>query len=137
MIKKFLSRVGIFTILLNMKKQLYPLKLYLQTLPNKILLGSNLLMNIAIWVWLAWYISPQKDPIFLHYNVLFGVDLVGQWWRVFIIPLVGLFIILVNAVIGWTTFHKDKFIAYFLSSTALVCQIFLFISAYLLVFLNI
>jgi len=131
-----LSRVAFFTILLNMKKQLYPLKLYLQTLPNKVLLGSNLILNILIWGWLGWYISPQESPIFLHYNILFGVDLVGSWWRVFVIPVVGLSIIIVNTVVGWTTFHKDKFIAYFLNSTALICQIFLFISAYLLVYLN-
>ncbi|MFB6226419.1 MAG: hypothetical protein ABEJ02_03630 [Candidatus Paceibacteria bacterium] len=120
-----------------MKEQLYPLKLYLKDLPNKVMFSLGLVINILIWVWLAWHITPQEEPIFLHYNILFGVDLVGQWWKVYVLPFVGLLIFLVNGFIGWLSFHKDRYIAYFLNATAIICQIFIFVSAYLLVFLNI
>lgn len=126
-----------FSILQSMKKQLYPLKLYINNLPNRVLLGLGLAVNVLVWGWLAWYISPQEKPIFLHYNILFGVDLIGPWWKVFKLPLIGFLIILVNSIIGWVTFHKDRFISYFLNFISVICQIFLFISAYLLVFLNI
>ena len=101
------------------------------------MLGVSLLMNVAMWGGLLWYIRPQNDPIFLHYNVLFGVDLTGPWYQVLTIPLIGLCIFLVNSALGWFFFGKDKFIAYLLNAVTVVTHIFLGISALLLVFLNV
>lgn len=115
----------------------YPIKLYLRHLPNRIMLLSSVMANLLIWGWLAWNIRPQESAIFLHYNVLFGVDLIGPWQRVFYVPLAGLSIILVNAFIGWFLFSKDKFAAHVLNGAALLSQIFLIVVAALLVFLNV
>lgn len=100
------------------------------------MIGVSFVINLFIWGWLAWYIEPQAEPIFLHYNILFGVDMLGRWWKIFAIPLLGFIIFLANFIIGWITFHKDQYISYFLNATSVICQIFLTISAYLLVFLN-
>src|SRR3989344_3163074 len=115
----------------------YPLKLYFRHLPNLIILSLSLAVNVAIWVWLLWQIGPQDEQIFLHYNILFGVDYVGEWGRVFFLPINGLAILLVNCVSGWSLFGKDKFYAQLLNATSLFCQIFLFVTAALLVFLNV
>jgi len=120
-----------------MSSKIYPLKLYLRHKTIIILLGFSLALNVFSWLWLLIQIRPQKELIFLHYNILFGVDLIGQWWKVFYIPLVGLIIILANALLGWLFFNKDKFIAKFLNFVSLFCQIFLFIVSALLVFLNV
>lgn len=115
----------------------YPLKLYFRHLPNLIILSLALLVNAAIWVWLLSQIGPQSEQIFLHYNILFGVDYVGEWWRVLFLPISGLVIMLANGVIGWALFGKDKFYAHLLNAVSLFCQIFLFVAAALLVFLNV
>jgi hypothetical protein len=120
-----------------MFKNYYPIKLYIKNLPNLIMLGSSLILNIAVWFWLFWQIRPQEEQIFLHYNILFGVDLVGSWWRIVFVPLSGLLIIIVNAILGWVLFRKDKFASQLLNATSVVCQIFLLIVASLLVFLNV
>jgi len=116
---------------------LYPLKLYFKNKGVLAFLSSSLLINLATWFWLLWEIRPQTDPIFLHYNILFGVDYVGEWWRILYLPIIGLMILLVNAILGWVFFNQDKFLAAILNSAALFCQVFIFVAASLLVFLNV
>lgn len=120
-----------------MFKDIYPLKLYLRHLPNIIMFAASIILNIITWFWLFWQIKPQADQIFLHYNILFGVDLVGPWWRIMFVPLTGLAIIFINAILGWMLFGKDKFAAQLLNAVSVLCQIFLLVAASLLVFLNV
>ncbi len=120
-----------------MQQKLYPIKLYIKHLPNAILLGTSLLINVATWIWLLVRIGPQEENIFLHYNILFGVDLIGTWTKVFYLPLIGLFILLVNAIIGWLLFRTDKFITQMFNAISLLCQIFILIASSLIIFLNV
>lgn len=123
----------IYSIILIM----YSIKLYLRNSSNIILIGLSLLANIFVWLWLLWQIKPQAEPIFLHYNILFGVDYIDMWWKVFYLPALGLLILLANAFLGWWLFNRDKFMAQMLNAGALLCQIFLVIAVALLVFLNV
>ncbi|PIR75168.1 MAG: hypothetical protein COU34_04355 [Candidatus Magasanikbacteria bacterium CG10_big_fil_rev_8_21_14_0_10_43_9] len=117
--------------------RIYPLKLYIKKKQNIILLGSSLLLNIASWVWLLVNIRPSVGQVFLHYNILFGVDLVGSWYSVLSLPIAGFFIILLNAVLGWFLYKQDHFAAYLLNAIAVLVNIFLLVSSALLVFLNV
>ena len=44
---------------------------------------------LQVWDW--WYvvsnIHSSSGQIFLHYTSLFGVDLVGEWWKIFYLPI--------------------------------------------------
>lgn len=115
----------------------FPFVLYFKHLPNALLLAVGALMNAVIWGWLLWQIRPQEQLLFLHYNVLFGVDRIGPWWRVFELPLIGLLVLLVNALIGWYFFEKDKTVGYILNVVTIVAHVYLAVGAYLLVFLNV
>lgn len=117
--------------------RIYPLKLYLRKRENLFLLLAGLLLNIGSWIWLSLNIQPHLGQVFLHYNVLFGVDLVGPWYAVFALPLAGFFIILLNAALGWMLFKQDPFAAYLLNAVSIFVNILLLISTALLVFLNI
>lgn len=47
-------------------------------------------LPIPISFALLWYfIRPSEMPLVLHYNVYFGVDLLGTWWQAYILPLLG------------------------------------------------
>ena len=117
-------------------EKMYHLKLYFKHRPNWVGLSLALLLNFLTWGWLIWHIRPQTDPIFLHYNILFGVDFIGAWWQVFYLPLSGLVIIGVNFFVGWSLFNRDKFIALLLQAASVLGNIFLLVTAALLVFLN-
>jgi hypothetical protein len=115
----------------------YPLKLYLKHRPIWIMVSVSLLANLGSWVWLGWHIRPELGSVFLHYTVLFGVDLTGPWYRVFAAPIIGMSIIAFNHFLGWLFFHKDRFVSYVLGSVAVLCNVILLIVAALLVFLNV
>ncbi len=116
---------------------MYPIRLYLKHRTTFILLIFGGLLNLATWLWLAIQIKPQSDPIFLHYNILFGVDEIGPWSHIFFLPLGGLVILVANGVIGWLLFGDDKYKAHFLGIMAVIIQIFILIAAALLVALNV
>ena len=116
---------------------MYPIRLFLKHLPNAIFLGLSFLINLFAWGWLLLYIRPQEAPIFLHYNVLFGVDLTGMWYEVFFLPLAGFLIIVTNSLLAWILYKKDRFAGYVLLCTAAFCQILIAIVSGLLVFLNV
>lgn len=118
--------------------RLYPLRLFLKRLPILLPLGFGLLLNMAAWVWLGFTILPLKEEqIFLHYTILFGVDLVGPPKDILFLPFFGFGILLINGGLGWLAFSKDRLISYMLAIAACLCQIFLGIAAALLIFLNV
>ena len=120
-----------------MSEKRYPLKLYVTRRPTLILMLLGLFGNAAIWTEIFWNIRPQEESIFLHYNILFGVDLFGPWWKALSLPLGGLLILFINTLIGWLLFDRDPFASYLSQAIAVLCQIFLIVAAFLLVFLNV
>ena len=96
----------------------------------------SVLLNIFIWIFL---IQNQKEnvyPIILHYNLFFGVDYLGNYEKVFLIPLSGLIIIIVNSVLGHLLYLKEKLAVYFLIFIVFIIQIFLLIDSYLIIKIN-
>ena len=95
------------------------------------------MLNLVTWAWLLWQIRPQSEALFLHYNILFGVDSIGDWFEILYLPLSGAFILSSNAAAGWLLFSRDKYLAHFLNATAVICQVCLLMAALLLVALNV
>lgn len=92
--------------------------------------------QIVIWWFMSTALHPSGEQFFLHYNSVFGVDLVGAWWRLFFIPILGLLIFCVNYGLALLLFRHDRFLARTLSILAALCHAGLFIAAYLLVGIN-
>ena len=96
----------------------------------------SLFLNLALWAFLFWRIRPQEEPIYLHYNIYFGIDLIGPWYQIYLIPLSGLIFLLINLVISLIIYNKEKVISYFLMVTAIICQIFLALAAFSIIYIN-
>ena len=116
-----------------MKLRLYPLKLYFFSIPIMLMVSLSLLLNLFSWFWLKSQL-PNTSELFLHYNVLFGVNYIGESWKVFFVPLVGLIILSANFFMGWLLYKKDKFMAQVLNFVSILCQIFIIFVAFILVF---
>jgi len=116
---------------------LYPLRLFFRQVPILVLFGLSLLANLATWAWLLWFIEPSEEPMYLHYNVLFGVDYIGDWWRVFLLPVVGVSILIINTLLGWFLASRDLVVAYILQVTSAFAQFLLLLMAILIVRINI
>jgi hypothetical protein len=120
------SKVGFF------KKLHIPLR-------NRIIgigLLISLFLNLGIWIVLYMYIKPSQDPIYLHYNIYFGINLIGEWYKIYIIPLSGLLIILVNYLAGVTMYTSNRILSYLVVIFTIPVNLFLALAAVLLVFIN-
>ena len=97
----------------------------------RIYLIINLGLNLLIWLF-VWFINAGsgQNLIKLHYNVDFGVDLIGEVGQLFTIPLLGLIIIFINiSLIAINSRHKNlKFIVNLLLGSALAVNMFLLIA---------
>jgi len=93
-------------------------------------LCSILLLGFNLFIWLVVYLinlSVSQDLVVLHYNIDFGVDLIGSVKRLFIVPILSLIVFIVNeALLFAFSRHKDfKFIAYLLFGASLAVNLFL------------
>lgn len=87
-----------------------------------VLLGLNLLD------WLVAYAinkNVSQNLIVLHYNVDFGVNLIGAVKKIYLIPFLGLIIILINFILLAVIHRQGKFIVHLLLSGAILANLFL------------
>jgi len=56
----------------------------------KSLLILGILPTFVSLAVLMYFIRPIQGLLVLHYNVYFGVDLLGVWWQAYIFPFFGI-----------------------------------------------
>ena len=94
------------------------------------------ILNIFGWWEVLFRLKHDSGNFFLHYNTIFGVDLVGSWWKLLYLPAVGLLIILANFGLGMFFYSKDKFLAITLAVLTALVEIFITIGTVMAVNLN-
>lgn len=93
-------------------------------------------IQIFMWWNLIANIHPALGRVFLHYNIIFGVDLAGEWWKIFFLPAGGLLVFCINYFLSFMFYGTDKFLARLMSFWALFFHIFLLVGVVFLVRLN-
>lgn len=83
---------------------------------------------------LAWF--PRGESVALHYNVRFGIDLVGEWYRLLRLPAVSLALAAVNAVVALFVWRRDRVLAYLLGAGTVVVAIVTTTATLLTIYLN-
>lgn len=116
---------------------MYPLKLYVRDR----WIGLPFLVTILLVFFSFWYavakIHPSSEQIFLHYSILFGVDLIGEWWKVWFIPIAGLGAALVNGILSYLFYNNNKFLARFIAIVTTFLEILTIVGMVLIIGLNI
>ncbi len=136
LIKVFVRRVFIF-----LKFLLSGIRLFFSNSfwKNKLIVNlifAGLVLNGSLW---AYFFQNEKEsayPAILHYNIIFGVDYLDEYSKIYLISSAGLIIIFANVILGYILYGKEKLAAYFLIFTALLVQIFLIVAGYLIVGIN-
>ena len=117
-------------------KNFFSQEFFRSALVHWILIGS-IVLNFANWCLIAFFIRPVDFPIVLHYNVYFGVDVIGAWWQVYFLPLIGLVILLVNSVLGYLFYgQKERIVGHLLLLAAFIVQISLTIAVASVLLIN-
>lgn len=79
------------------------------------LLSVAFLMNVATWLVLLFAVSPKRGTVILHYNVYLGVDMVGPYGQVFLVPAIGLLFLVVNGFLAAFLYNSwERIAAYML-----------------------
>ena len=97
--------------------------------------GGTLCFIMSLWYALR-HIPAAGEPIFLHYNSIFGVDLVGEWWKLLFIPGLGLLMLLANGLISWRIFTTERVAARFIMLCTTVLELALWLEVMFIVHLN-
>lgn len=92
------------------------------------ILLTNIFFNISIWLFLIFKLKPSEYPVPLHFNIYFGIDVIDKWTQAFMVPSIGLVVILINLVLSYLVFSKEKFVAQFLLASSLFVQVLLFLA---------
>ena len=91
---------------------------------------------------LLWFISLRataasgQELVILHYNVNFGVNLVGEAKKILVIPLLGLLVIGINFFIIFLIRQISKFLRHLLLAGALMVNFLLLASLLAIYFVN-
>lgn len=82
----------------------------------------TLSLNCYIWYLINHYVDFSKTSHVLHYNVYFGIDLLGSPLNLFFIPIIGLAIFLLDLIFAFSIYDSKKnllLLPYFLIYTSL------------------
>lgn len=104
---------------------------------NSIFLLTGIVFNIALWLYLSWKIKPTDELISLHYNIYFGIDLIGEWYRIYILSLSGLIIYFINLILSFILYKRGRIISYVILAITLFLQVTLLIAAIFIVRQNV
>ncbi len=58
--------------------------------------SSTLILLIVSCLYILIGVKSKNNEVPLHYNLIFGVDSVGSWKRLFLIPAIGFIILIFN-----------------------------------------
>lgn len=89
--------------------------------------------HVLVWAFALWQVHPQEEQLYLHYNIYFGVDLIGPWYRFYLLPVIGLVILFVNIALARILFRKEKMMPYIILGITMVYQLLLLLASYLII----
>lgn len=87
--------------------------------------------NAVLWWFIARWNVPATETIPLHYNIYFGIDLLGPWWYFFILPFAGFATLVINCILSILLYARERVAAYVLSITSCIVQIAFFFSVFI------
>lgn len=95
-----------------------------------------LLVNIIHWAILWLKIKPDEAYVVLHYNVIYGVDLVDRAAFIYMIPAAALLVLILNFLASNYFFKREKLAGYFLNAAGIAVQLIFFAATLTLIVIN-
>lgn len=81
-----------------------------------------LLANAGMWIAVWQMVKPTDQPMILHYNVYFGIDAIGNWRNILLMPFLALVFLLVNVILSRFFYYKERLVSYLFALMAFVIQ---------------
>ncbi len=81
-------------------------------------------------------VAKTAGTIPLHYNIYFGVDAIGSWWQLLIVPAFATLVFLVNMAIALWQREQDRLIPGLLLVSTVVTALLLDLALVFVLLLN-
>lgn len=102
-----------------------------------LIIGLMLIVGLFILFYFNIYGKRNaQQQILLHYNIYFGIDWIGQWYEIFIYPLLGAAIFIGNLLLSIYFYNKEKFLSYLLIFSITFSEILIFIAGISVLWIN-
>lgn len=108
---------------------------------TKLYFVGTIIVNALAWLatYQIYHSSPLSQEIALHYNVDFGINLIGAAKNIFVIPAVGLIILVLNILLLFglrKNFSDKRFNRQLILAFTLIANLFLLIATIILYIVN-
>ncbi|HLY66375.1 MAG TPA: DUF1648 domain-containing protein, partial [Chloroflexota bacterium] len=87
------------------------------------LVAGAALLDLAIWLYIGLRQRMLPEVLPIHYNSAGQVDRIGVRAQLFILPVIGLLALALNAVLGYFIGRRAQQLAYLLLSVSLLVQV--------------
>ena len=77
-----------------------------------------------------------NDYVVLHYNIYFGISSFGPWLMLSLLPLSGLIVLIVNAILAMVLYLKHGLLSYFLAFISSFYNLIVLLSIILIIYIN-
>ena len=98
------------------------------------LIASGACVIAGIIIPILWF--PRGNNVVLHYNVSFGIDLVGSWFKILLVPFIMLLLLILNFSVGLWVWRRDRVLSYLLLSGTIYFITILLLALSLLTFVS-
>ena len=89
--------------------------------------------NLLLWIFIFYNLITDEAIIPLHYNVYFGVDLIGSKWQLLKLPFIGLIVLLINLFLSFKAYRYERVNSYFLIIGAVLVEFILLAAGFLII----
>ncbi len=96
-----------------------------------------LVLTFALPIWRLVPLASELPFIALHYNIYLGVDQFGSLYSIFLLPVLGLFFLVLNVVIEVASFRKQKILSMFFAGANPLLQVLLLVAVSLIILVNV
>jgi hypothetical protein len=95
------------------------------------LIIAGVVLNLLLFGYLAWLAPRLPSSVPLHFNQDGVPDVLGPPSQAFILPVIGLFVLMLNSVLGWVLhMRRDRSPAYLLWSATILVQVMLWVAVF-------
>lgn len=107
---------------------------------SKWTLGIAFALLVIAWVMALWRVPQIVGPgavIPLHYNIYFGVDYIGAWWQVLLLPGFATLVLLVNTFFATRVSKDQEVLANIMHVMAVFVALLVDIALFFIILINV
>lgn len=97
---------------------------------------SGFVIVLGLFLVLFFHFRGATEYIILHYNIYFGIDSLAGWQSILLLPLLGLVILILNLILSFYFYLRQRLLSYFLAFAALLFCLLLLLASGLLIYIN-